>query len=78
MTSACSRLKSTTCSEEKRWKSIRAAGLASVTARAGSSISSKPETSIDQKTLPQARLSASAEPYLRSSQERKPASAAGE
>ena len=53
-------------------------GLACVTVRIGSSISSKSETSIDQKTLPQARLSASGDWYFRCSQERKARSAESE
>jgi len=45
----------------KRWKSSRAAGLVSVTARFGRATSSKLATSIDQNTVPQATLSSSAD-----------------
>ena len=78
MISACRRLKLTTWSEEKRRKSIRAAGFASVTVPTGSSTCSKFETSIDQKTLPHARFSASGDPYFRFSHARNACSAASE
>ena len=59
MISVWLRLKAFTCSEEKRWKSSRAAGLVSVTARWGGSTWSKLETSIDQNVAPQASFSRS-------------------